>query len=352
MPSIQDPNTRFAVAVGAGLGASILTILAINRWKKRASYWNSPFLEAGRVDRLFVYPIKSCRGVEVSNVDCTLRGPRNGSMIDREFLVIDEKQDGMFLNARIYPKMVLIEAARLHNLLIVRLPNGKQVEVDLDEVKRRNDVREGNLYDNARTDGLDCGDEVGQALTEFLGLEGKRSLRLIQFSPKLYTERDPVSNQKFWLNPIPKVEDHMTFADETSYMINTKPSIDDLNKRLESDGLKTIDIRYFRPVISVNECELFDEDRWLEVRIGDAEFICFRPCSRCVLTTVDPDEGTLSKEMQPLKKLREYRLAPKGLIGEYKQSPLFGVHLALRRPGRIRVGDTVYARYKPSPFCK
>jgi hypothetical protein len=45
-----------------------------------------------------------------------------------------------------------------------------------------------------------------------------------------------------------------------------------------------------------------------------------------------------------------YRLAPKGLREFYKESPLFGVHLSLKRPGRVRVGDTVYARYKPSPF--
>jgi hypothetical protein len=61
----------------------------------------------------------------------------------------------------------------------------------------------------------------------------------------------------------------------------------------------------FRPTIAVSETLKFDEDRWLELRIGDAEFVCFQACSRCVLTTVDPDEGTLNSEMQPLKKLRE-----------------------------------------------
>lgn len=45
-----------------------------------------------------------------------------------------------------------------------------------------------------------------------------------------------------------------------------------------------------------------------------------------------------------------YRLAPGNLREFYKESPLFGVHLALKSHGRIRVGDTVYARYKPSPF--
>ncbi|KAI6174555.1 MOSC domain-containing protein [Aphelenchoides bicaudatus] len=350
MTSLQNQNARLAVAVGAGLGASLLAAYALNHWRKQHQYWNSEFKEAGRVDRLFIHPIKSCRGVEVSYVDCSVRGPRNGFMSDREFLVIDEEHDGIFLTARTYPKLVLVEVEREADKLIVKFPDGKQVVVDLDEVRQRNVIKQGLLHEKARTDGLDCGDEIGQAFTEYLQVEGKRRLRLLRFSPTLFTERDQSSHPRFWLNPPPKVDDHIMFADQTSYMINTNASLNDLNKKLEADGHKAVEIRNFRPVIVVNETVAFDEDRWLEVRIGDAEFACFRPCARCVLTTVDPNEGTLSKEMQPLKKLREYRLAP-GRVGDvFKQSPLFGVHLALRRPGRVRLGDTVYVRYKPSPF--
>jgi uncharacterized protein YcbX len=56
-------------------------------------------------------------------------------------MVIDEMHNGMFLTARTYPKLVLIEAERVGDTLIVRFPTGRQVEVDLTEVKNRNDVR-------------------------------------------------------------------------------------------------------------------------------------------------------------------------------------------------------------------
>jgi uncharacterized protein YcbX len=63
--------------------------------------------------------------------------------MDREFLVIDELLDGKFINARMHPKMILIETERVGQKLIVKFPTGRHVEVDLDEVKRRNDVRIG-----------------------------------------------------------------------------------------------------------------------------------------------------------------------------------------------------------------
>ena len=136
-------------------------------------------------------------------------------------------------------------------------------------------------------------------------------------------------------------------------MLSTEASINELNNRLSKldDDKCVISARNFRPNINVNGTIPFDEDRWLHVRIGEVEFACFKPCTRCVLTTVDPDEGKMNKGMQPLKLLRTYRLAPKGkLLDLYKQSPIFGVNMTVIKEGRIKVGDEVFVRYKPSPF--
>jgi uncharacterized protein YcbX len=51
-----------------------------------------------------------------------------------------------------------------------------------------------------------------------------------------------------------------------------------------------------------------------------------------------------------LNKFR-YRLTPEGKMRElYTKDPAFGVYLALKKPGRIQVGDEVLVRYKPTPF--
>ena len=136
-------------------------------------------------------------------------------------------------------------------------------------------------------------------------------------------------------------------------MLCTEASVEELNGRLSQldDDKCTVSVRNFRPNINVSGKIPFDEDRWLHVRIGEVEFSCFKPCTRCVLTTVDPDEGKTNNNMQPLKLLRTYRLAPEGKLRElYKESPVFGVNMIAIKQGRIKVGDQVLVRYKPSPY--
>uniref|UniRef100_A0AC34GXP0 MOSC domain-containing protein n=1 Tax=Panagrolaimus sp. ES5 TaxID=591445 RepID=A0AC34GXP0_9BILA len=137
-------------------------------------------------------------------------------------------------------------------------------------------------------------------------------------------------------------------------MLTTEASVDDLNVRLnllKNDERCKVSTRNFRPNISVKGTKPFDEDRWLEVKIGEAKFACYRPCSRCIFTTVDPDEGILIRNMQPLRLLRSYRLAPEGKLRNfYGESPIFGVYMIIKKEGRIHVDDKVFVRYKSSPF--
>lgn len=46
---------------------------------------------------------------QTSYLDCTTRGPRNGWLSDREFLLVDELHGHQFLTARTYPAMILVE---------------------------------------------------------------------------------------------------------------------------------------------------------------------------------------------------------------------------------------------------
>lgn len=43
----------------------------------------------------------------------------------------------------------------------------------------------------------------------------------------------------------------------------------------------SVDDRCMRPNIIINNSIPFEEDRWLNIRIGDTvEFVCYRPCTR------------------------------------------------------------------------
>nr|XP_031545978.1 mitochondrial amidoxime-reducing component 1 isoform X2 [Vicugna pacos] len=83
------------------------------------------------------------------------------------------------------------------------------------------------------------------------------------------------------------------------------------------------------------------EDSWDELLIGDVELKRVMACSRCILTTVDPDTGIMSRK-EPLETLKSYRLCDPSEQKLYGKSPLFGQYFVLENPGKIQVGDPVY----------
>lgn len=77
--------------------------------------------------------------------------------------------------------------------------------------------------------------------------------------------------------------------------------MDTLNSNLE----EPVSHNNFRPNILVDgkNLEGYTEENWDWVRVGDAIFKNVKPCTRCILTTVDPERGVLSKQREPLKTL-------------------------------------------------
>ena len=99
----------------------------------------------------------------------------------------------------------------------------------------------------------------------------------------------------------------------------------------------------FRPNIVVEGCEAFDEDQWRNISIGDVEFETVKICSRCILTTIDPNTGTKDENGEPLKTLSQYRKNVNGVKDE--KGVFFGMNLIPRSLGKIRVGDTISINY-------
>ncbi|VDK29358.1 unnamed protein product [Anisakis simplex] len=61
-------------------------------------------------------------------------------------------------------------------------------------------------------------------------------------------------------------------------MCITKPSIEDVKARVSAD--KNISARNFRAAVVIEGCPAFDEDWWMELRIGDVLFQCYETCDR------------------------------------------------------------------------
>ncbi|GMS92703.1 hypothetical protein PENTCL1PPCAC_14878, partial [Pristionchus entomophagus] len=323
------------------------TIISYNAFRIIKGLYDSSskpeWIPVGTVKYLRVFPVKSCSGQEVFSLHCGPLGVSSGDLRDREFLVINGKT-GLFLTARAFPKMILMECTAADGVLKVAVPNGRSVNVVLDDVVNRNVVRRGTLHKQSQADGLDCGDEVGALFDEFLGIT---DTRVIYYQPRLFNGRPCKPHSDWWNNPVPKRNDTIMYADLAPYLVTTEGSLAALNNKLQTP----VTSLNFRGNIVVDHCAAWDEDKWAEIRIGEAELQCFKPCTRCILTTVDPSTGEKDADMQPLKKLREFRLAPEGRMKKaLGESPLFGVNAGLARAGYIHVGQTVYVKYKPSAF--
>jgi len=128
-------------------------------------------------------------------------------------------------------------------------------------------------------------------------------------------------------------------------------SLAELERQLPAARKRCADVRRFRPNIIVDGATLAPhaEDTWARVAVGaSAEPVVLhatKQCTRCRLTTCDPDSGTAGADgEEPLSTLRRYR-APVTEDGARGLSPLFGAHFLhdwTAAKGRtIAVGDIV-----------
>ena len=75
------------------------------------------------------------------------------------------------------------------------------------------------------------------------------------------------------------------------------------------------------------------EDDWSTLASDDVQLQLVKPCSRCVVTTVDPEQGVKAPDLQPLRTLGQYRRLPGGVI--------FGMNAIHTGDGPLRVGQPV-----------
>lgn len=106
-------------------------------------------------------------------------------------------------------------------------------------------------------------------------------------------------------------------------------SLDDLSRRIG----RPMEMLRFRPNLVIEGSEAFAEDGWKRLRIGDVEFRAVKPCSRCILTTIDPQTGERSADREPFATLEAYRKTEDGAI--------FGQNLVNDGIGQLKVGMPV-----------
>ena len=99
----------------------------------------------GRIARLFVYPVKSCAGVELREALLT----ETGLDFDRAWMVVDE--DGEFVSQRELPRMALIRPQLKHSEMVLRAPGMLALHLAFDRVERRRACASGTTTSRPTT---------------------------------------------------------------------------------------------------------------------------------------------------------------------------------------------------------
>lgn len=255
-----------------------------------------------QVDSLFIYPVKSLAGIPVSSLRLDARGPAH----DRRWMIIDE--DGAFVTQRERPELARISTALTDGQVSIGIPGSGSHPLRVSVEQRNARV----WRDWVKAFRAEPG--PAQLLSDFCG----QSLDLVYMPDDCRRTADP---------HYAGAGQSVSFADGFPFLIANRASLDELNSRLECP----VDIRRFRPNIVLTGAQAWAEDHWPGIIVGMVAFNMVKPCSRCLITTVDPDSGLRAGDLQPLRTLGRYRLQPDGVM--------FGVNAVHQGTGPVKLGD-------------
>ncbi|XP_053556979.1 mitochondrial amidoxime-reducing component 1 [Bombina bombina] len=316
------PSNRLSLFCAAGLGITAAASL-IWWWQRR---YKVELRQVATVSQLLIYPIKSCKAVSVQEAECTILGLINGKLGDRQWLVVTE--EGQMVTGRQEPRIVLISVNPRGESLCLEAPEMEKLLIPITPPKS-NKVRNCRVF-GSDIQGRDCGEEVSHWLTSYF--QSSEPYHLVHFEPDVMQPRKCADMEKPF-----KDTDIIAYPDASPVMLLSEASLVDLNSRLS----KPVTLGNFRPCIVVSECKAFEEDGWDDVRVGTIRLRRVMACGRCILTTVDPDTGVMSRK-EPLDTLRTFRKSEANLSHLYKTAPLFGQYYGVEQTGKLRVGDPVY----------
>jgi len=269
-----------------------------------------------KITGLFVYPVKSLGGISLSEADFGARGLK----YDREWVIVDS--NNRFISQREIPRMSLVKTAidEAKGCLTLRLPDhertGSLLSIPLEDSEKLETIKVSVWSDCAQATMESAA--TSAALSGYLG----QDVRLVRMAPGYKRRVDG--------RYAPAKENIVGFADGFPLLIISDESLEDLNARLEYPIL----INRFRPNITTCGGGAFGEDSWGKVEVSGIELDLFKPCDRCVITTIDQESGGQGKE--PLRTLANFR-KKNGKI-------LFGQNAVFKGQGKLRVGDEIFVK--------
>jgi uncharacterized protein len=271
------------------------------------------------VSELYVYPLKSCQGIELQQAQVATKG----FLWDREMMLVSGS--GKFITQRQFPQLAKVKVEIIESNINLRIEDETLTPITFTPTLTGNLIEVEIWRD--RLLAIDQGDAVAQWFQQLLNLEPNKVCRLVRQSPEhlRLLESKYASNQ----------EKSLTFADNYPIMLTASASLIELNQRIveiHQQAKQAIPMNRFRPNIVVETTEPFVEDTWSVIQIGEIRFTVVKPCSRCIITTIDQQQGAKNQLKEPLNTLGTFRQLS-------EQGVMFGENMIPQNEGTIKVGD-------------
>jgi uncharacterized protein YcbX len=257
-----------------------------------------------RLSAMYRYPLKSARGQSLaeSTIDAF------GLSGDRRWMLVDAQ--GKFFSQRRTPVLAVLEVLQGDETLSLRYGE-QRMQVALPDVSAAgleveiwNDRVGAVLADSAASDWISAR----------LGIEA----RLVYLPDEGQRRVDPA---------YALAEERVAFTDGFPLLVTSQASLDDLNARMDT----SVSMDRFRPNLVIDGAEPFAEDLWKRLQIGETVIDLVKPCSRCVIPSIDQRNG----QRDPLinRVLAGFRRRDGAIY--------FGMNALGREGARIAVGDEV-----------
>jgi uncharacterized protein YcbX len=265
-----------------------------------------------RVSDLFIYPLKSARGIALQSTEINAFGLPG----DRRAMLINP--DGSFITQREMTDLARLDVRQEATGFQLGM-NGETLFVPLPDGGRRIDVSIWKSIVNAAI----ADDQSNQVLSRWFG----RDLKFVFFDE----DANRIASPEWAGDDTP-----VTFADGYQILVTTTGSLKALNADIEAHGEGNVGMERFRPNIVIDTDEAWPEDRWAAIEIGGVRFDLVKPCARCIMTTQDQQTG--SREVaNPMPAMGRIRMSADRRV----PGPLFGWNVTPRAAGAIAIGDTV-----------
>ena len=257
-----------------------------------------------KLHELVIYPVKSFGPIVFTSSNIDAFGLKN----DRRWMVVNDDQQ--MQTQRQHSRMCLIQVSLEEHGILLSAPDMPELLIQRPDssVTRRVTVWRDSC--NAH----DAGDAAAHWISQFL----QTSSRLVYFPDDEHRQVDP---------DFANAEDKTAFSDGFPILLTSLASLADLNSKMSSP----IGMQRFRPNIVVSGNAAYAEDNWKRIRIGDLDFRVVKPCSRCVIPSIDPQTGLRGDE--PTQALIKHRKSDNKVF--------FGQNLIPDNTGTLSVGMPV-----------